>query len=301
MKKTKKLKLVTHDGSFHADDIFACATLSLLLEKDNKPFTIIRTRDEEIIAGADYVFDVGGVYDEKLNRFDHHQPGGAGKRDNNIEYSSFGLIWKKFGEELSGSGKASEIIDKKLVAPVDAHDNGFDLVTNIYEVSTYSIQHFFYSMSPTWREENVTDDEMFLKCVQMAKDILSREIVQARDLVLAEEVVILTYKETEDKRVIILDKHYPYESILQDYPEPLFVVCPSRMIKNKWSVKALREDLKIFKNRKDFPKSWGGLKSDELQKITGVSDAVFCHKNLFLAVAKSKEGAIKLAKLAILG
>ena len=29
-------KLITHDGSFHSDDIFACATLSLMLEKNKK-------------------------------------------------------------------------------------------------------------------------------------------------------------------------------------------------------------------------------------------------------------------------
>ncbi len=43
----------------------------------------------------------------------------------------------------------------------------------------------------------------------------------------------------------------------------------------------------------------GGLRDEELQKITGVEDAVFCHKGLFLAVSKSKEGAVKLAELAL--
>jgi uncharacterized UPF0160 family protein len=42
------------------------------------------------------------------------------------------------------------------------------------------------------------------------------------------------------------------------------------------------------------------LKDEELQKISGVSDATFCHRGLFLAGAKSKEGAIKLAEIALL-
>ena len=247
---------------------------------------------------------MGGIYDEKNNRFDHHQVEGAGKRVADgervsIEYSSFGLVWKKFGIELCGLEKASEIVDKKLVAPIDAHDNGFDLVENKYTISLYSIQHFFYSMKPTWREENLTDDEMFLKCVEIAKEILSREIIQARDGVLAEEVVISTYNNTKDKRIIVLDKHYPYEYILDNFPEPLFVICPSRDIRNKWTAKAVREDRGTFKNKKDFPKSWAGLRNEELVKVTGVSDAVFCHRGLFLAVAKSKEGAIALAQKAL--
>jgi len=42
-------KLITHNGSFHTDDVFACAALSLMLEKNNEKFEIIRTRDPEII------------------------------------------------------------------------------------------------------------------------------------------------------------------------------------------------------------------------------------------------------------
>ena len=54
-----------------------------------------------------------------------------------------------------------------------------------------------------------------------------------------------------------------------------------------------------FKNRKDLPKSWAGLVDEELQKISGVPDAMFCHRGLFVANAKSREGAIKLAQIAV--
>ena len=40
---------------------------------------------------ADIVIDVGGQYDPDAGRFDHHQRGGAGERENGIPYSSFGL------------------------------------------------------------------------------------------------------------------------------------------------------------------------------------------------------------------
>ena len=60
----KKKAIVTHNGSFHADDIFACATLALYLEKKKTPYTITRTRDENIMNASDYVVDVGGIYDE---------------------------------------------------------------------------------------------------------------------------------------------------------------------------------------------------------------------------------------------
>ena len=131
MKKIKKksIKLVTHDGSFHADDIFAAAALSIMLSNKGETFEIIRTRDQKIINNADYVFDLGRIYKENLNRFDHHQTGGAGEREG-IPYSSFGLVWKKFGGEITGNKKITDIIERKLVMPVDVNDNGVDLYKN---------------------------------------------------------------------------------------------------------------------------------------------------------------------------
>lgn len=297
MKKLNK-KLVTHDGSFQSDDIFAAATIAIFLEGAGETFEIIRTRNPEIIGTGDYVFDVGEIYDEAINRFDHHQIGGAGKGLDNIEYAAFGLVWKKFGKIIAGSEKTAELINKRLVAPIDAWDNGFDLVENKYNVTPYYIQHFFISMVPTWREENITNDKMFLKSVEIAKEILSREIIHAQDVLLAEEKIVSIYNNTEDKRIIILDKNYPYEYILNSFSEPLFVIYP-RLNHNLWGVKAVRKNPKTFNNRKDFPKSWAGLREEELQKISGVPDAVFCHRGLFMAVAKSCEGAIKLAQIAL--
>ena len=304
----KKLKLVTHNGSFHTDDVFAAAALSLWLEKKGEDFEIIRSRDEEVIKGADYVFDVGGIYDESKNRFDHHQPGGAGKRpalrslgegeENGIEYSSFGLIWKKIGEDLVGDREAVDIIDSRLVAPIDAHDNGIDLVEKKHVISPYLIQDFFRAMCPTWREDKLNVDDMFLKSVEIAKQILSREIIHAKDVALASKSIREIYDKSEDKRILIFDKNYTSSEALAELPEVMFAVYP-RSSDNYWGMKATRDNYKSFKNRKDLPKEWSGLRGEELQKVTGVEDAVFCHRALFMAVAESKEGAIKLAELAL--
>lgn len=295
----KNNKLITHNGSFHSDDIFACATLCLMLEKQNETFEIIRTRDPEIIKNGDYVFDVGGIYDFTTNRFDHHQKGGAGKRGNGIEYSSFGLVWEKFGETVSGKKEVKEMIDKKLVQPIDAFDNGVSLVEKKSEITPYLIQHMFMSMHPTWKEDAKKDFEMFLQSIDIAKIILQREIIKANDELEAEKVVISCYENKDDKRIIILDRKYPYEEILNRFREPIYVIFQRRDENKLWEVEAVRDDFKSFINRKNFPESWGGLKDEELQAITGVPDAVFCHKALFMAIAKSKEGAIKLAELAL--
>jgi len=300
-------KLITHSGSFHADDIFATAVLTMLLERKGEVYQVVRTRDPEIIQSGDYVYDVGGVYDEAANRFDHHQVGGAGQGKYGIDYSSFGLVWKKFGAELCESQKVADIIDKRLVVPIDAGDNGIDLVTNKYEVSQYVIQNFFSSMQPTWREaspvaglwprENITQDEQFMKCVETAKGLLVREIAHARDFVIAEDKVLEAYNKAKDKRFITLDEDYPAERTLINFPEPLFVLYPRK--DGTWGVKGVPKSLQTFQPRKTLPEAWGGLTNEKLQNITGVPDAIFAHRALFLAVAQSKEGALKLAEVAL--
>ncbi len=299
IKKLNKI-LVTHDGSFHSDDIFACAALSLFLENKKEKFKIIRTRDEEIIKNGDYVFDVGGIYDEELNRFDHHQVGGAGKRENGIEYSSFGLIWKKFGAEICGDKRIVDLVDEKLVSPIDAFDNGIDLYKNNFEnVLPYTINDVFSIFSKTALEDMNKDDQ-FAKALVWAREILKREVKKTNDQIEITKIIRGFYEKTKDQRLIVVDgpkvSRYEIWDALQDFPEPLFVVYGDS---EDWSIVAMRKEKNSFGNRKDFPISWAGSKKKELQDKTGVKEAVFCHRNLFLAGAKSKKGAIELAKLAL--
>ena len=53
------LNIVTHDGTFHTDDVFACATLSLAFQ--GREIEIIRSREQARIDTADIVVDVGEI------------------------------------------------------------------------------------------------------------------------------------------------------------------------------------------------------------------------------------------------
>ena len=64
-------------------------------------------------------------------------------------------------------------------------------------------------------------------------------------------------------------------------------------------VNTIRTKPGSFDSRKNLPEAWGGLRDEELARISGVPDATFCHKGLFLAIAKTKEGALKLAEKAL--
>lgn len=292
----KKIKAITHNSIFHADDVFSAALLEIMF---NGNISFYRTRDEKIIAGGDFVFDVGGVYDPAKKRFDHHQTGGAGKRENGIPYAAFGLLWKEYGEKVSGSKAVAEKIDEKLVTPIDANDNGVDIAKSIFtDVSEYAVSDIVASFRPTWKENEEAMDARFAEAVEWAKTILLREIKKAQDSLEAADFVEKAYKEAKDKRVILLERKYPWGDVIRKYPEPLFIILPNT-VDNMWRVYAVSLDRNTFGNRKDFPENWAGKRDGELVQITGVTDAIFCHNGRFLCVAKSREGALKLADIAL--
>jgi len=284
---------VTHDGTFHADDLFSTATLSILNKGNIK---IIRTRDSEIIKGADYVYDVGGIYDPSINRFDHHQKRGAGVRENGTPYASFGLVWKTYGEQICGSKEVAEKIEERLVQSIDANDNGINLFEAKGEVAPYTLQDILFCFRPSWKEKQDYDNA-FMDLVPIAIKIITREIIKNRDELEADSFVKKAYEEAEDKRIIILDGNYPWGETVDKYKEILYIVTT----KNKlWRVEAARKEKYNFETRKPFPESWAGKRDGELISITGVADAVFCHNGRFLVVAKSKEAAIELAQKALI-
>ncbi len=294
-------KIATHNAKFHTDDVFAVATLFLVLGKEN--CEVLRTRDEAVISSSDYVVDVGGIYDESKNRFDHHQAGGAGERENGIPYASFGLVWRAFGEKLSGSKEVADDIDRILAQPIDAGDNGKDLFTlTPPEVSPYLVGNIVSLYRSTWKEEEDWD-KRFMECVEWAQNVIKRQIKVAQDFAEGAEIVRMTYEVSPDKRLVIFDEKYSLgrELIVKNlvsFPEPLYSVF-KRNDHKAWKVVAVRKNVASFELRKRLPESWGAKNGPELVKETGVTDAIFCHRGGFMCVAESKEGALTLAQKAL--
>lgn len=295
--KNKKY-IIVHDGNFHPDDVFSVALLSLLYKNNIK---VIRTRDQKVYFKADYVLDTGGEYDSDKNRFDHHQTGGAGKRDNGILYSTFGLLWKKYGETICGSKEVADILDSKLIVSIDADDNGFNLYEEkIQGIRPTALTDIIYLLRPTGREDIKNVDKNFFQAVNLAKMILARWIKVTKDKLEIKKIILDYYEKSNDKRLIIIDRlgisRYEIWEALENFPEPLFIICQDI---NHWSVIAMRKNANDYGNRKDFPSGWAGLRDEALAEISNVPDALFCHNNLFLAVAKSKIGALALAEKAL--
>ena len=286
-------KVVTHNGGFHADDVFGVATLQLHFGTEN--VQVVRTRDEDIIVAADIVLDVGGVYDPANQRYDHHQ-NGAPTRDNGIPYAAFGLIWKHYGEQVSGSREVAEMIERRLVMPIDANDNGVSLFeTKHPDVSPLTVQDVIGLMKPVWNGTEVMD-ERFLEACTFARGILERAKVQAvaelAESTLAKEV----YEQATDKRILVSDTEVS-PSLFTDHAEVIFVVYPDE--NGKWDASAVRKERGSFETKLSFPEAWRGLRDEELASASGITDAIFCHKAGFLFVAKSKEGVLEAVNKAI--
>jgi len=282
--------IVTHNGNFHADDVFSIAAFKSILPS----FKLVRTRNLELIAKADIVIDVGGEYDPDTDRFDHHQRGGAGERENGIPYSSFGLIWKKYGLEIcQGNQSVANAVDAGLVSTIDAIDCG-----HVEGVSKgISLSQTISMFNPTWQEDSHFDS-CFDEAVDFASRVLTRFIASANGGINAKEIVAKAIDNAEDSRVIVLEKYTPWKKTVHALSEDaLYMIYPSQT--GQWRIQTVPVEPDSFEDRKSLPKQWAGLSDTELKEVTGIDDAMFCHNGLFIAGAESFESTMKMASIAL--
>jgi uncharacterized UPF0160 family protein len=299
------MRVATHSGSFHADDVFALAALTLLVAAEPAlgPLEIVRTRDPEQLAAADLRVDVGQRDDPATGDFDHHQRGGAGERPNGIRYASFGLVWREFGARVAGGEQAETIaqrLDEVLVQGVDANDTGQTISSPLVaDVAPLTVSHAIAAFNPNWDEDGsaAAKRRAFDEALAFATGILARELASARAQVRAAELVRAAIARAEDPRLIELDQGLPWHrELVPTAPDALYVVYPREQ---DWGVQAVPRALGEFANRKDLPEAWAGRADAELAEVTGVPDARFCHAGRFMAVAGSREGALELARRAL--
>src|SRR3954471_4858696 len=150
------MRVATHDGSFHADDVFAVAALRMV----HPGLEVVRSRDPGVIGDVDLRVDVGLRDDPRTGDFDHHQRGGAGERANGIPYASFGLVWRRYGAELCGGDELTAAqVDAHLVQGVDAIDTGFTLSRPVIEgVRIADASDLVDLFNPAW-DEDASDAE----------------------------------------------------------------------------------------------------------------------------------------------
>lgn len=313
--------IATHSGSFHADDVFGVAVLAAL----HPGHKLVRTRDQAQIAKADFAVDVGGEWDAGRGRFDHHQRGFDGARvraEVRAEgYASAGLVWREFGAayvedvarslghaiEEAAAAKVAEDIDASLVRYLDLVDTGADAVAP----GAFGLSSQVAALNSTWLEEAGLDNaakarlqlERFREAMATVQRFLQRLVLRRIGQDLAAGKVRAAERLLAGKVLLLAEGGMPWTSIVvNEMPEVLLVLYPeSDEGGERCVLRTVPDRMGSFGSRMDLPADWAGLRDEQLAAVTGVPDALFCHSNLFIAVARSQAGALRLAEIALAG
>lgn len=307
--------IATHSGKFHADDVWAVAVLRILHPQSR----IIRTRDLERIGEADFAVDVGGVWDPKKGRFDHHQKGFGGARQSGIVYASAGLVWKEHGADcvaaIARSAYACSLdpkdtqhiayaIDSDVVQYLDMADTGAAKSAP----GGYGLSAVVSGFNPTWLDEQyaLSPDaaekfrhEQFLLAMKFMQDIVVNAVKYRVGGLLAVQEVRKSELLEDGKLLFLKNGAMPWASIVRNEMANVLFVLSYSISEDRYLVNTVPASPETFKARKDLPAAWSGLRDKDLAAVTGVEDAIFCHNNLFICAAKSFEGALELARQAL--
>ena len=284
---------ITHSGIFHADEVMATVLLSKILPevKVCRTFKVPEDVAEDVI-----VYDIGGGV------YDHHQRGFSEARENGIKFSSFGLLWRKFGMQLLSDNQNAELVfelfDKTFVTGIDAVDNG--QVERTDDVQVMTVSGVISSFNPNW-DEKANADESFLKAVAFAEVIFDNALASAVSKAKAKTGVESAIEKSANG-IMILDEFMPWQDYIfnstnEKANDILYVVFPSK--RGGYNVNAVPDAPGSFGQRKPLPESWAGLRGAELAEASGVATANFCHPAKFICGADTFEDALELAKKAI--
>lgn len=276
----------THDGSFHADEVTACALLVLHGRIDKTK--IIRSRNPEKLAECEYVCDVGGIYEPMEKRFDHHQ------LDYQGTLSSAGMVLKYLYDTEEISEGLYNYYNDNLVIGVDAHDNG--LVTP--QVGHCSFSGIIHNFLPI--EHSATDeerDEAFFHALDFTLGHLQRLRLRHAYIERCKQEVIRAMESEET--VLFFDKPLPWiEAFFANggiHHPAEFIVMPAG---NHWKLRGIPPSFdERMGVRRPLPEAWAGLMERELKEKTGIEGAIFCHKGRFISVWETKEDVKKALEL----
>lgn len=269
--------LVTHNGKFHADDVFA----SVIMTKLFPELTIIRTRDEVITDDhQNFVYDVGG------GEFDHHGIDDTRQHQNGVPMAAFGLIWQNFGQQYIEKlvpDLSEEIIkavhrhvDSSFVIGIDALDNG----VSEYQSEVFTVPDV---INDFYEEDDETNS--FNHAVACATLILENRVKKTVAKQIAQQAVI-EQATFVSKQILLLPISGPWKDYVEQFDQLVFVVLPRK--DGNWMVQGVPVTHGSFEVKQAIPQ----VKEDGI---------VFIHRTGFMAVVDTQEHALQLAQQVLNG
>lgn len=296
--------LVTHSGGFHADELLS----SVILTRLYPDATLLRSRDEAWITPAEdrIVFDVGRDYDPARLIFDHHQRPNP-LREDGQPFSSFGLIWKHFGQDYLRALAVPEAdidevhrgFDARFVLPVDLLDNGAMEPGVAGPLAGLTLPVLLELLKPEFDERSPeAEDAGFAQAQGVARTIVEAAIRARAAKLRADTMVAEAVAAAGESPVLELPMGMPFRRGIEraGADHLLFVVHPRD---RDWALTTIRKGGDTFEARADLPEAWAGLTDAELEAACGVPGAKFCHNARFIAVAETREAVLEMARLAV--
>lgn len=201
--KIVTIRLITHNGGFHADEIAAIAVILALAMflRPELEIILVRTRDKDFAKPEDWVFDVNQVYDHAKHRYDHHQPSFTGcytgpgaerVRNNAKKMSSIGLVWTHFAAayvhtyypnlDEKATNAAIAHLFVHIINGLDCHDNGIQAVITSaavnYDFGAMTMGRFVSSLNGHGKAANddVAQMPRFLEAVKHVQTVMKMEL-----------------------------------------------------------------------------------------------------------------------------
>lgn len=277
--------MVVHNGEAHKDDMLACAVYEVFTGKD---ICVIRTRDSKIIAMADIIVDVGGLYDG-YRYFDHHQQG-APAYPNGVKYAAVGMVLERVCQDPC----IKDYLLEHALYAVQAGDNGQQEFRDQFEDPFDCLR----KLNVSWRENLYGEKQNanFMKGVEFGKAIIAQMVEDAyaaREMEQAKQTILDAIEEAiaNGKNYIVLNRYLPWhETVIgynndeHTYGRVYAVVFMSKP--EDWKVQVVPVEFESFD-------SWIKLDPDYCKSM---DDFIFCHQGRFIAGFKSKESAVKVAE-----
>jgi len=318
----------THNGTFHCDE--ALAVYMLRLTEAYRDADVKRTRDPNILDTCDIVVDVGAVYDESKQHFDHHQRGfeevfGHGFT---TKLSSAGLIYKHFGREIISNrlqltpddARVQKLwlkLYREFIEGLDGIDNGVSQYPNDIQPkyrNRTDLSSRVGWLNPAWNEpfDSKVVDAQFLKASQLAgEEFLGRLNYYGQSWLPAHDLVREALSERTnvdpEGRIILFNLYAPWKEHLFEleqelevppHAQPFYVVYPDE-IGGNWRIQAVSISPESFVSRKPLPEPWRGVRDEDLSRVTGIEGCIFVHASGFIGGNKTKDGALEMAKRAL--
>ncbi|XP_058869378.1 MYG1 exonuclease [Acipenser ruthenus] len=329
LKMPAVLRIGTHNGTFHCDEVLACFLLRQLPEY--KDAEIVRTRDPALLSECDVVVDVGGEFDPKRHRYDHHQRSFSEtfhslrpEKRWVTKLSSAGLVYLHFGQRVlaqrlereEGDPEVQVLYDKvyeNFVEEIDAIDNG---ISQWDEEPRYTVTSNLSSrvghLNPRWNDKDQDTQAGFHKAMEMVGeefldrlDFYHRSWLPARSLV---EEAIRTRDEVDvgGEVVVFTQGGCPWKEHLFNLEQELgieptvkFVLYPDQS--GQWRVQCVPAGPHTFQNRLSLPEAWRGVRDEALSTLSGIPGCVFVHASGFIGGNRTREGALAMARHTLKG